>query len=467
MLHLPAASGSERYAALRQRHRELVYERFAIAENSETFEFTFEFSLADGPLFRPTLSIPKPPAGTPALERGLLENLAFHVGLVELISYWKAACPPVVRIRAGRLDAAQQAWWKNLWFHGLGEFFYLNGIVAGADDFLTLVGEGGPVYAAALCAVTEESLVPVGGGKDSLVTLRLMESRREGATCFFLNRTKAQAESARLLGYGPEGILAALRTLDPALLELNRRGYLNGHTPFSALLAFVSLLTAALHGKRYIVLSNESSASEPTVHGSEVNHQYSKGWAFEEAFTGYAARYLTPSIRYFSLLRPWNELQIARRFAADPGAWEVFRSCNVGSKEDRWCGHCAKCLFVDILLAPFLDEARRRAVFGNDKTPLDRPELRPEFEQLIGIAAAKPFECVGTVEEVRAALTLAAERLERLSVPRPVLLDEFVRLHSTLRVSSDRIGVLLEGFHEPHGVPESFLSLLQKQSISK
>jgi hypothetical protein len=447
----------ERYAALRARHPELTYERYEIEARSDSYRFVFHLALANGPTFRPVLEIPRP-AGT-ELPRPLLETLAFHVGLIEAVSYWKAACPPVFRIAAGALDAEQIAWWKHLWFHGLGEFFYRNGLAPDPDEFVRFEIDSDRVHAPSAVPVGEGNLVPVGGGKDSLVTLRLLEPWREQNRCFFLNATRAQEESARLCGYGPDAVIAARRTLDPALLALNRTGYLNGHTPFSALLGFIAVLTAAVHGLRRVVLSNEASASEPTVAGTQVNHQWSKSWEFERAFAAYVHRYLTPSVDYFSLLRPWSELRIVRRFAADAAALAVFRSCNVGSKDDRWCGTCPKCLFVDVLLAPFVETARRAALFGGT-APLDRPELFPVLEELAGFTPAKPFECVGTIEEVLAALTLTARQPLRSGNGRPLLIDRLAATRPTFEIAPERIEALLAPSAAPHGVPAEFAALL-------
>jgi hypothetical protein len=99
---------------------------------------------------------------------------------------------------------------------------------------------------------------------------------------------------------------------------------------------------------------------------------------------------------------------------------DVFRSCNVGSKEDIWCGHCAKCLFAYIILSPFIEPARLNQIFG--KSMLDDTTLELEFRQLIGEAETKPFECVGTVSEVRQALAMMQARWYPTS--RPALLKD-------------------------------------------
>ena len=53
-----------------------------------------------------------------------------------------------------------------------------------------------------------------------------------------------------------------------------------------------------------------------------------------------------------------------------------------------------------------------RNVFAHEGEPLDKPELKPKFATLLG-SGTKPFECVGEVNECRAAVVLAAQRADR------------------------------------------------------
>jgi hypothetical protein len=219
-------------------------------------------------------------------------------------------------------------------------------------------------------------------------------------------------------------VLVIRRKIDHTLLELNAQGYLNGHTPFSAMLAFYTRLASALSGIPNVALSNENSANESTVIGTSVNHQYSKSLEFEDDFRNYCSsknfNFQFSIFNYFSFLRPLSELQIAMLFSRFTAYHDVFRSCNVGSKEDIWCGHCAKCLFAYIILSPFIEPARLNQIFG--KSMLDDTTLELEFRQLIGEAETKPFECVGTVSEVRQALAMMQARWYPTS--RPALLKD-------------------------------------------
>ena len=80
---------------------------------------------------------------------------------------------------------------------------------------------------------------------------------------------------------------------------------------------------------------------------------------------------------YFSLLRPLSEWQIAREFVKYPQYFGVFQSCNLGSKTNVWCCNCAKCLYVYILLAAFLDDDTLCGIFGCNM--LEKTELSEMF----------------------------------------------------------------------------------------
>lgn len=345
-----------------------------------------------------------------------LDRLVFDIGMIELISYWKCACPPTVKVSCGSLTDEQIAFWKKLYWNGLGEFFYTNGIRSNSTDFMNIEGTQCAVPAGIVIGGSDSYLVPVGGGKDSVVTLELL--RRAGKTIrpLIMNPRGATTECARVAGFPMEEVLVIRRKIDPTLLELNAQGYLNGHTPFSAMLAFYTRLASALSGIPNVALSNENSANESTVIGTSVNHQYSKSLEFEDDFRRYCNGF-----NYFSFLRPLSELQIAMLFSRFTAYHDVFRSCNVGSKQDIWCGHCAKCLFAYIILSPFIEPTRLNQIFG--KSMLDDTTQEHEFLQLIGKAETKPFECVGTVGEVRQALSMTIKRW--YPKDRPALLKDF------------------------------------------
>ena len=416
----------EKYESLRKAYPEFAYESYKYNVQPDGLHIMFSFRI-DEHRFTPQSFIPARPFLDFAQPKETLDLLVFNIGMIELISYWKCACPPIVRILCGTLDDTQTAFWRKLYWHGLGEFFYVNGIHATQETFLAIrneVGHTPPPLRGTSPNLGEEwartglnsqhYLVPIGGGKDSVVSLELLRGAPGVKVVpLIMNPRGATVGCIEAAGYTMDDVLVIRRTIDPHLLELNAQGFLNGHTPFSAMLAFYTLLAAQLSGIPNIALSNENSANESTVLGSDVNHQYSKSLDFENDFRAYVDQLRTQNLKlktlnYFSLLRPLSELQIAMLFSRHEKYFDVFRSCNVGSKQDIWCGHCAKCLFAYIILSPFIPPARLTAIFG--KNMLDDPAMQKEFDQLTGHAVTKPFECVGTVSEVNSALSMTLAR---------------------------------------------------------
>ena len=390
----------QRFDALREEYKRFTFVSQEVKVEDGTLSMSFHFNLDGRYSFYPSLTLPpRPFYHWESVPREMLESLAFHIGMAESISYWKLACPPTVEVKPFALKKCQMVWWRDLYYNGLGEFRYLNGIDCLKSDFLRFESGTDRDFVPVVLPLEEKTLVPVGGGKDSVVTLELLRASMP-VIPVILNPRGATANCVTAAGRSLEETAVINRTLDPTMLRLNQEGFLNGHTPFSALLAFITLLVAVGTRSKYIALSNESSANESTVPDTDINHQYSKSIAFERDFREYVAQHINKELQYFSFLRPLNEMQIASLFSRFEAYHEVFRSCNAGSKTDSWCGKCPKCLFTWLILSPFLSRERLTELFGKDL--LADPELEPVFEELNGTAPVKPFECVGTVEEVRA-----------------------------------------------------------------
>lgn len=438
-----------KFDELRKAHPLFIYHSFELGENYLRFHFSI-----DQFRFEPEWTFDKS-LWNADFPREQAETLAFSLGMAELVSYWKCACCPTVEIRCGGLDEWQIEWWKKLYWNGLGEFFYRNGISTTREDFMTIKAPA-PAPLKRFPRSLSGTLVPVGGGKDSVVTLELLKKAGERITPFVINARGAALGCIETAGISPQNAVTPRRTIDKSLLERNAAGWLNGHTPFSAAVAFAALLFGSMMGVRYIALSNESSANETYVEGAEVNHQYSKSTEFERDFREYCTKtfgVFGDIPEYFSLLRPLSEWQIAREFVKYPQYFPVFQSCNLGSKTDSWCCNCAKCLYVYILLAAFLDDDALFGIFGCDM--LEKTELADCFDGLVLDGEDKPFECVGTKNEVRLSLQMALKR--RLHNP-PALLKRFSEQFPNYKSSE-----LDDYFDTDNFVPKLFLELLKNE----
>jgi len=453
------------FISLREQYKEFFYKGFSCDITEGMYQVTFSYEIPGLSEFETVWKFPD--AGR-MVDTTILNRLLFELGMAEAISYWKVTCAPVLKVLCGTLTEWQNRWWRKLFYNGLGEFMYVNGIEISEEELLTIVCEpgvcaGGCVAGAqraeSTIGFTEKlidtasytgCLVPVGGGKDSVVSMEVLKN--QDVTIYRINKD-ATVENVLAAAEREYKTCFVNRRLDPRILEMNKRGFLNGHIPFSAVVAFSTFISAYLQGIRYIALSNESSANESTVVGSFVNHQYSKSYEFERDFMEYIDSFLDTEIRYFSLLRPLSELQIAYLFSKYTKYHKAFRSCNAGSKQGIWCCNCPKCLFVYIILSSFLSEDEKIEIFGENL--LDNPQNEKYFRELTGLDENKPFECVGTRSEVVMSLKKYLAKGGKALLP--------VKYADWLSEQPGDVDAALLEWNELHNVPEELLAVLKEE----
>lgn len=404
----PLEHNQSKYISLREKYPVFHFDHFIYTINQNDIHVQY-FYHSEEIVFNPTIKIQFGKYLSQNIFPESIEGFLFNIGLIELISYWKCVASPIVEIHPFTLNKEQENWWKKLYYNGLGEYFYQNTITSSQNDFLNFqYDQNAKPYSSLLFEPISNSnrvIIPIGGGKDSVVTLEHFLYNQKDVIPFIINPRGATLDCAKVAGFETlHDIFVIHREIDPLLIQLNQKGYLNGHTPFSAMLAFYTALVGFITNTREIALSNEASANEATIPGTDINHQYSKSLEFEQDFQKYVQKYMNDSVHYFSFLRPLSELEIAEKFAQYKQYHPVFKSCNAGSKENKWCCNCPKCLFAYIILSPYLSTNELVDIFGEDL--LNKPSLNPYFEELTGIADVKPFECVGTIEEVNEAIRM-------------------------------------------------------------
>lgn len=446
---------NEKFCEFRNKYESIIYKNYLITEIDNEIKIEYEFEIPNLITFKPTIYINKEIITNKNINENLLKTIVFNLGMVELISYYKCVCPKKIIIEAGYLDEFAQNWFKKLFYNGLGEFFYVNNINISEDELFEFDIRGHKLELNDVEFNGTGNLIPVGGGKDSTVSLELLKGLNN--TCFIINPKEPQLSCSKVANYKENEICTIKRNIDKGLLELNKQGFLNGHTPFSSMVSFVTYLVAYLSNKKYIVLSNEGSANEPTVLDTNINHQYSKSYEYEKDFNEYTKKYFNIDINYFSLLRPIKEIQIAMMFSNYKKYHKIFKSCNVGSKSIpwNWCCDCPKCLFVYIILSPFLTKEERIDIFGREV--YDNKNLETSFLELIGVNETKPFECVGTIDEVIFSLNKFIEKNNELPYLVKLYKDNYYK----------ELDIDLSYIEETeHNVPNEYLNIL-KEEIQK
>lgn len=372
------------------------------------------YGLDDEVVFEEQVHFPggRPPRDTAtgiALERAL-----WLLHLTAGVSYYKTAAPAVLSVETCPLPRIAESFLQDLYGLGLAEFAWTNDLPV--NRTLQFRAKQGELQAPRDLELPRRTAVPVGGGKDSIVTIEALKGISEPMVLFSVGDFAAIRATARQAGLEH---IRVERRLSPNLFELNRTGAYNGHVPVTAVVSSIACVAAILYGFDVIAMSNERSASYGNLvaDGIDVNHQYSKSLNFEWAFRGLLLESITgDALDYFSLLRPASELAIGRTFARLTGYHQSFTSCNTLFRIDpstrgaSWCGNCPKCRFVFLILAPFMSIDALAAIFGANL--LDAPSQLEGFQELLGVGPPKPFECVGQIEESAAAFRLLSEHEE-------------------------------------------------------
>lgn len=392
---------------IKDKPKTFIFKSFRLDKARSKIDFDYSFD--NGLNFTETITLPQTKIDWSKVNSTLLNLALFNLHLALGIGYYKAYCPKKIVIKSGSLNHEQALFWDKLYLNGLGEFFYKNKLdPRGLINF--------PFGAKKIQAIankfSDRCLSPIGGGKDSCLSAEMLKELNKSFTLISLRDSLIQKETSAVVGVKR---LIVGREMDPLLFALNKQGALNGHIPISAIYSWVCVVMAVIYDYRQIVFANEASANfgNTHYHGLEINHQYSKSFVFEQDLSAYLHKFVSPDLNYFSLLRPYSELKIARNFSNYRKYFSSFSSCNrnfkiTQSSEKRWCGECPKCAFTFSLMSAFNGLATMKKIFGRNL--LADKKLLPLFQELWGEKRIKPFDCVGTPEEVKAALLLASRQ---------------------------------------------------------
>ncbi len=391
-----------------KKYSAFIFESYSF--DPETGEIRLVYSLDDEVQFTEIIEIPTEGIRLNAIEQALL---SLHIA--GGASYYKTCCPKNIEVRSGILNTEQAEFWNMVYQKGLGEFFYENKIDSRGLINFPVREPGKPVFHQSDRPSTGKVLVPIGGGKDSIVTIEKLRAEEKDITLLRMGSHPLIDQIVSITGLP---CITVKRKLPRKLFEMNEQGALNGHIPITAYLSSMAVVIAEAIGFDEIIMSNEKSANEGNVEylGEQINHQWSKSAEFETAFNAYVDKYINKHLTYFSKLREMTELEIVEEFAKLPQYFESATSCNSNWKISRehqsmkWCGTCPKCTFVFALMAAHLSKDIVVKMFGGNV--FDDESTIPLFQQLLGLEGFKPFECVGTPEETNQAFEMIRERGE-------------------------------------------------------
>ncbi len=382
----------------------------------------------------------------------LLDRAMFLAFMMLGSSYYKAHPTPYVNVPKP-IDEFQANFFNKVFQEGLSQYAFENGLTRDnlahfnatttqADSAQKYNGDG---------VLSLQS-----GGKDSLLTATLLSEANIEFTPWYVSSDPSGAHPAVIDELFPQLIdkkaSIAIRAIDQP--HLQQSGGLNGHVPVTFINISLAIIQTILNNQNIVLTSvgNEGSEAHAQIGDLPVNHQWSKTWEAEQLMAEYVKRYLSEDLKVGSAIRKFSELRIAELFVNK--CWlkygYKFSSCNQANYKQgannstlSWCGNCAKCANTYILFSPFLAPQVLQTLF-KDEDLFKKPSLTDTFKGLLGVDnVMKPFECIGSVDELRFAyqhrMKVAPIRVE--PPVSPIRNYQAETINANLTQASERLGI--------------------------
>lgn len=346
-----------------------------------------------------------------------MENIYFHIAAFDLNKICSLKPDyldfgPFAQFVTKEFSKLWQELFKNIW----AQWRYENGLPEYSGPVIKVSSSTKPLI---IDRTTKfrKFLLPCGGGKDSLLSLRLMKvSGLDYETASYSDSIYGAHEKQHLLierlikSHSSEILNNRIWIFDdfmdsPVLLlndKIDIKTLAAGETPFSV---FALIPLALAKGFTDLAYGHERSANKGNMiwelTGEDVNHQWGKSKYAEASLSSYVKKNLVDRLNYFSLLGFMHDAAIFNLLSTDLANICFTHSCNI---EKPWCKRCPKCAYVWLNYAAYLPEdILKKTIEGN---LFDTPENLLWFSQMLGLEEHTPFECIGQVEEARLAFTL-------------------------------------------------------------
>lgn len=354
--------------------------------------------------------------GLEFMERVYFHIVAFEANKLVSLKPDTFDLGPFSRFHSRAFEDLWRSVCRNVW----AQWRYENAL----PDYSGPVFSGDPRDSAPQAIALEYGPVDVlsfcGGGKDSLVAMKLLERADIAYGAYVYSSSihgdaKLQHELiGRFLDHGSPVRRHQLWMyddfMDAPVLDLypeyGVKSLLAAETPSSI---FGALPVVLQHGYRYAALAHERSADFGNLiwdrTGEDVNHQWGKSYAAELLLNSYIRTELFSNFSYFSILKPLFDVVIFYLLRRELDAVPDTHSCNI---RKPWCCRCPKCAYVWLNYMAYLPPELVDSIFGQNL--LDVEENQIFYRQMLGLEDHTPFECIGQVEEARLAFELCRRK---------------------------------------------------------
>ncbi|MDH3678593.1 MAG: hypothetical protein OEV40_01460 [Acidimicrobiia bacterium] len=310
--------------------------------------------------------------------------------------------------------------WETIFRNVWGVWRYENDL----PDF-RLERPGGTTGSGAVAPVSVTTgdvatLMLCGGGKDSLVSMRLLERGGVDYDAFvYSHSTYGRGQHQHDL---IDGLLEHCRhqrlhrgwviddAVDSPAARLHpERGIARIIAAETVSSYWTALPVALQHGFTNVALGVTKSTDEHNLtwerNGEKINYLWGMSSLAEEMLHGYVRDHLVSNVAIFHVLRPIHDINVFTLLNQSLDAVPATHSC---AQVKPWCCRCAKCLYVWMSYVAWLPQSVVAETFSVNL--FDLPENRTILRKMLGLESYKPADCVGTVSEARLAFLLCRRK---------------------------------------------------------
>ena len=356
----------------------------------------------------------------------VMEKIYFHCALFELNKVCTLS-PSLKYIELGEwscyMTEELERVWRLVTIKSFGEWRYLNNLPDwSGPQFCKRDATAPPSDTASTAIAIKTILMPkslafCGGGKDSLVSMKLLEEIGEAYSSLgYSHSLYGQASHQHelidaLVNHCKAKSHHHLTVLDEFLSSpipetipnIDVKSVKSSET-FSAL--FEALPIALKHGYTQLILGHERCSDKGnllwSVNDEYINHKWVKTIEAQSILNSYIRQNLISNVSYFSFLLPIHDTLIFQSLTRYIDAVPFTHSCNL---RKPWCLRCPKCCYVWLGYSAYLPQTTVHDTFGEENL-LDVEENQTFFIELLGLGEQTPFESVGEVDEVQLAFAL-------------------------------------------------------------
>jgi len=324
------------------------------------------------------------------------DKIAYYLGYSYLLDIIHMTFPKEVEVM---YKPPMNDFWKYMFTHVVGEaLIKWKAPISILDDIKFIEGEKMPKYTPQEDPMNPDvALIPIGGGKDSVVTYELAKKKYGELITM----------SVQAPGHNWDEIAPMIKKLGCVEMfdSYEDMKFLNQFQPITSGNAIfnysmIALLVAREYGTNDIIFGNDKSVSnEFDYQGTIINHQFDKTKEFREMFNRFISEHVVKGYTFKSIIEDMTGTEVAKELSKyhKEQYYEHLCSCNYANIKkythapNGQCSDCLKCMYTYLCICNAGDKKYADLIFG------DMSKREDLMEELLDDKFRN--DCFGDLEE--------------------------------------------------------------------